>query len=309
MNNLKSKSTVPIVSIFMLLFFLVGCSGGGGGGDDPLDDSSTKEAEVKIGAFQIGVTTVFRVTVKSVSGISDANSFNLIGEDTEIGAKGFNEQVENYVVNQTTIPLKIYDSGGSEVASVTLNGNDYIDGEFEGTVSLGLSTNSINAFVIDSSYTASDYTVYTQPNDLMGKSLTGRAQIDNLDILASGIIDDLTISNTTKQIQVPLNCGSSTPGSVRPNPGDGFFIINDVMIEFNYAFDNPEAFNDTFTVKFIESNRNFDNMKLLFRLPGRTQIVNARTGQVLTAGEAATVFDDINTAVSASNPFKTGIAM
>ncbi len=306
MKIMIQKMIVTIASIFLLLLLIpVGCGGGGGSGDGSGDVQVVKEAEVKIGAFQFGVTTVFRVTVKSVSGVTDASSFNLKGEDSTIGAKSFNEQAENYVINKTTITLEIYNASGDTVATTILDAADYIT-EFEGTFSVDEGkpiSKSVAVRAVNNTYSAP---VFRSVEHLT----SSRAQqIGGLDILATGIIEGLTVSNSTRQIQVPLTCGTRQPGNVQPPENEGFFIINDVMIEFNYAFDNPTSFNDVFTVKFIESDRNFDNMKLYFRLPGRTQIINGRTGQVLSAGEAATVFDDVKTAVNTNNPFGgTGIA-
>lgn len=309
MNIILQKTIISITSILLLLLLIpAGCgggSGGGNGGDDPVP-----AAEVVIGALPFGKTTVFRVTVKSVSGLSGASSYNLIGEDTTSAAKPFNEQVENYVINKTTITLEIYNTDGNAIASVILDSNDYKT-EFTGTLNL-TQNSSLSAFI--TAGTSGDF--ITSPTDINTgysyipeQSASSQAQIDNLDILASGIIDNLTVTNNTRHIQVPLNCGPNTSGTLQPAADEGFFIINDVMIEFNYAFDNPVAFNDVFTVKFIESDRNFDNMKLYFRLPGRTQIINGRTGRVLSAAEAATIFDSVKTAVNATNPFGgTGIA-
>jgi len=58
----------------------------------------------------------------------------------------------------------------------------------------------------------------------------------------------------------------------------------------------------------LESDRNFDNMKLYFRLPGRTSVIDARTGRVLTAAEVADIFKTVTTAVNKNNPF-AGVAV
>jgi len=286
-----------IFASLALLFMIIGCGGGGGGGGTP-----AKEAEVKIGALQMGGTTVFRVTLKSVTGLDTAVAYNLIGDDKPAPApKGFNEQVENFVVNKTTILLELYNIKGAVVASAVLNANDYVT-EFEGTFSFDqgkpVKSPAINRKP-DLSFSAPT---------IIEKHAVGRAQVGNLDILASGIIHNLIADGTTRHIQVPLNCGATQAGTIVPPANEGFFIINDVTIEFNYAFDNPLAFNNVFSVKFIESDRNFDNMKLYFRLPGRTSVIDARTGRVLTAAEVADIFKTVTTAVNKNNPF-AGVAV
>lgn len=281
-----------ITLVFAMMLMFAGC----GGGDDGSSPAS-KEAEMKVGAFVFGNSTVFRVTMKSTSGIEDASTYNLIGEDASV-AEAIGEQVENYVLNQTTIPVKVYNSGGNVVASGTLDANDYKT-EFDGTFSF-----DDNKPIIETSPQLSPDLSFKAPAKIDSSDAVTRANQDALDILASGIIKDWTADSTTRSIQVPLNCGAMQPGDLTPNPADGFFIINDVMIEFNYAFDNPVAFNTVFSVKFIESDRNFDNMKLYFKLPGTGKpVINARTGQQLSQADVDALLQTVTTKVDQNNPW------
>ena len=287
-----------------LLTFIVGC-GSSGGGDDPAPaPAANPTAEVKIQALLFGAATNFSVTVKSVSGVTGAASFNLIGEETRPNTN-LNEIADNFSLNKTTIPLEIYDSSGTVIASATLDAADYPT-SFEGTLTLSSGGQSLAL----ASNVSSDREKATDASDfeIPENARFSITQIGDLDILASGIIDDLSVG--TRSIQVPLTCGPTQPGNITPPTGEGFFIINDVIIEYRYGMANPTQFNNVLSVKFRESDRNFENMTLAFRLPGSTNVYRVRPEpfKLLTAAEVATILGAVNSAVNATNPWGTAIA-
>ncbi len=296
------RATLYLFCLMALLTFIVGCgSSSGGDGDGNGDTKPT--AEVDISALQFGESTIFSVTVKSVTGVSGATSFNLIGEETRPNTN-LNEIADNFVLNKTTIPLEIYDSSGTVIASATLDAANYAT-PFTGTLTLSSGSQSIAlASSVSSPRDISGKSGY----DITGNVITSLTQIDNLDILASGIIDDL--STGTRSIQVPLTCGPTQPGNITPPAGEGFFIINDVIIEYRYGMANPVEFNNVLSVKFRESNRNFENMTLAFRLPNSSNVYRVRPEpfKLLTATEVTAILGNVNSAVSASNPWNTAIA-
>ena len=49
-----------------------------------------------------------------------------------------------------------------------------------------------------------------------------------------------------------------------------------MIIEYYYGMANPVEFNNVLSVKFRESDRNFDNMTLAFRLPGSSNVYRVR---------------------------------
>ena len=296
------RATIYLLCLMAMLTFIVGC-GSSGGGDDPAP-AANPTAEVKISALQFGESTIFSVTVKSVTGVTDATSFNLIGEETRPNT-GLNAIADNFVLNKTTIPLEIYDSAGTVIASATLDATNYTT-TFEGTLTLSSASQSLAlasniSSLKDRSSGAFDF-------EIPENARFSITQIDGLDILASGIIDNLAVG--TRSIQVPLNCGPGQPGNLTPPAGEGFFIINDVIIEYYYGMANPVEFNRVLSVKFIESGRNFENMTLAFRLPNSSNVYRVRPEpfKLLTQAEVNTILGVVNTAVSAANPWDTAIA-
>ncbi len=281
------------VAITMVLTF-AGCGGGGSSSSTP------KTGEMKVAAFSIGKSTVFRVTLKSVSGIKDAEKYDLIGEDSSSQPVTLNTQVEDYVFNTTTIPLEVYDGTGKTVATATLNALDYKT-EFDGNFSFD---DNKPILAPSAHHSNPDLTINAPSVDILEQGAAARATVQGLDILASGIIENWTADMQTRSIQVPLNCGATQPGNLTPDPSEGYFIINDVMIEFNYAFDNPTAFNNVLSVKFIQSDRKFENMKLYFKLPGVGKpVIDAYTGQILTQTQVDALLNSVTTKVDKNNPF------
>lgn len=253
---------------------------------------SKVQAQADIGAIQVGATTIFRVTVNSVTDLEGASSFNLLGAETT-SPTALGSQLENYVVTQTAITLGIYNASGTMIAYTTLDANDYPD-QFSG--SIDLSKGSTNA-IYSSSYSHGLPPAAIRPQ-----------QASQLDILARGLIDPLT-NGSRSNVEIPLYCGQ-TGGTFTPDPADGYFIINDVAIEFNYAFNNRQAFNDVLTIKFIESGRSFDNMQLYFKLPGAGRpLVDARTGQVVPAANVQQILNAVQTFATQANPFSPAKAI
>ncbi len=278
---------LTLISLIALGLGLSGCPGG---------DGVAAQADSDIGVIQIGVSTVFRVTVKSVSGLSGATTFNLIGGEESTARAPFGQQIENYVVNTDTITLAIYDGGGSMLGYASIDAGTYA-GTFSGPVTLTRGT------------TTAAYLPSTATLGLTAPAPTTQPlQGAQLDVLATGLIENVNRFGTFTNVVIPLYCG----GAVGPfSPGsEGFFIINDVAIEFNYAFDNPTAFNDVLTIKFIESGRNFDNMRLYFKLPGAGRpLVNARTGTVVPSASVPGIYATVTTFVDSNNPFETAQAI
>lgn len=293
---------ILLLSFIALFVSIIGCGGGGGGGGSS-DTPSAMEADVLITTLQFGEATIFSVTLKSVTGLNDAASFNLIGEDARPNSN-INETADNFVLNKTTITMEIYDSSSLVIASTILDSSDY-ETPYQGTISI--SEDSQNQLV------ESDFPVFKSssseiPSYETFDEIESFVQIGNLDILASGIFD--VKPTGTRSIQVPLNCGPTVPGQVTPGPNEGYFIINDVIIEYYYALANAVAFNTVLTVKFRESGRNFENMTLAFRLPNSTNVYRVRPKpfKLLTSAEEQTILGNVTTAVNTNNPFETAIA-
>jgi hypothetical protein len=281
-----------LIGALALGLFLIGCSGGGGGG--------AASAEASIGILQVGQATIFRVTVDSATGLEGASSFNLIGGADTTQRASFGNQVENYVVApKEDITLAIYGSGGGMLGYANLTVGTF-GNSFTGTVSLTRGTTTAayqGTTVVDAGLSVAASLVPTQ--------------VGGLDVLARGVLENLSSAGTFTDVRVPLTCGGTTAGSgFNPGASDGFFIINDVAIEFNEAFDKPVQFNDILTVKFIESGRDFDNMDLYFKLPGAGRpVINARTGQVVPSANLPAIFGGVTTVVDDINPFGTAEAI
>lgn len=278
---------LTLIGVIALGLGLSGCPGG---------DGVAAQADSDIGVIQIGVSTVFRVTVNSVSGLSGATTFNLIGGEESTARAPFGQQIENYVVNTDTITLAIYDAGGSMLGYASIDAGTYA-GSYSGPVTLTRGTTTAS---------------YTPSTATFGPAVPAPSvpllQSTQLDVLATGLIENVDRTGTFQDVRIPLYCG----GAVGPfSPGtEGFFIINDVAIEFNYAFDNPTAFNDVLTIKFIESGRDFDNMDLYFKLPGAGRpLVNARTGATVPTAAVQDIYDNVGTFVDSSNPYETAEAI
>ena len=289
-----------ILASSMLLIGMVGCGSS--------ESSKSYKAEMDIGALQIGKSTIFRTTLKNIPKLSDAKTYNLIGENSSVNPKNIGEQVENYVLNKTTIPLEIYNTDGKKIMSSTLNLNNF-KSKFSGSViidenriTINDSTDKKNKLTQKLLFSPSSKSI-----EMQMKMPPLPSTIDDLNILATGVIDNLSVG--TRTIKVPLICGTSTVGNLKPIPNKGFFIINNVMVEFNYAFDNPEKFNNLFTIKFIESGRDFQNMKLYFRMPNTTEVIEGLSGKILSQIEANSLFNTIIQAIDKNNPFQgIGIA-
>jgi len=293
-----------ILGLVALLVLFMACGGGGGGGGDDDDDSANIEADVKITAFQFAEVTIFSVIVNSVTGVTDAASFNMLGDETRPNTN-LGETADNFVNGETTIIVQIYNSAGDTIASVLLDAADYPT-PYEGTLTLSAPGASLVIETDDSLFKESviqesEYEISSEVNSIV-------QQIAGLDILASGVFDVLPTG--TRSIIVPLNCGPATPGSVTPAPNEGYFIINDVIIEYYYALANPVEFNNVLSVKFRESGRNFENMTLAFRLPNssNTYRVRPKPFKLLDAAEVQTILGNVATAVNSNNPFETAIA-
>jgi len=276
---------------------IVGC------GDTKTSKSYT--AEMDINVLQIGNSTIFRTTLKNIPKLSNAKTYNLIGKSSSVNPKNIGKQVENYVVNKTTIPLEIYNTDGKKIMSSTLDFNDF-KSEFSGNVTVDEDKITINDST-DKKNKLTQKLLFSAPSKSIEMQMKVASTIDDLNILATGVINDLSVG--TRTIKVPLICGTSTVGNLKPMPNKGFFIINNVMVEFNYAFDNPKQFNNLFSIKFIESGRDFQNMKLYFRLPDTTDVIEALSGKILTQIESNSLFDTITQSIDKNNPFQgTGTA-
>ncbi len=278
---------LTLAGVVALSLALSGCPGG---------DGVTAQADADIGVLQIGVSTVFRVTVNGATGLTGATTFNLIGGEETTARAPFGQQVENYVVNTDTITLAIYDAGGSMLGYASIAADTYA-GSYSGPVTLTRGTTTAG-------YVPTVTTVRAVVPVLAVEPL----QTGQLDVLATGLIENVDRTGTFTNVVIPLYCGGAT-GPFSPG-ADGFFIINDAAIEFNYAFNNPTAFNDVLTIKFVESGRSFDNMQLYFKLPGAGRpLVNARTGTIVPSGSVPGIYAGVGTFVNSSNPFETAQAI
>lgn len=284
-----ARRIASLIGALALGLVLIGCSGGGGGAS----------AEATIGILQVGQTTIFRVTVDSATGLDGASSFNLIGGADTTQRVAFGNQAENYVVApKDDITLAIYGPGGGMLGYTKLTVQAF-GNSFTGRVSLTAGTTAA--------------ALYQQTTVLDAGSRVAAAlvpsQAGGLNVLARGVLDNLAIGTRTN-VRVPLTCGGSAVGGFSPAAADGFFIINDIAVEFNEAFDKPVQFNDILTIKFIESGRSFDNMALYFKLPGAGRpVINARTGQVVPSANLPAIFAQVTTLVNATNPFGTAEAI
>lgn len=271
----------------VLVTFLVGC-GSSSDDDDDDDPDPISEADIRgdSGVLGLADSTVFRVTVDSVDGRPEASTFNLLGGENETSPAPFGNQLENYVVApRDSIDLAIYDASGEEIGRVSIASDAQIGSASAGLKSVNMATNAVSE----------PQTAQPVPN--------GR--------LAEGVIEDVQRDGTFTDVRIPLVCGGGTTDPFDPEPNDGFFIINDVAIEFNYAFDEPESFNSVFRVKLIESDRNFDNMDLYFRLPNRpaNEVIDAQTGQVVPEEDLSDIFTRVTQTVNSSTPFETAFAI
>jgi hypothetical protein len=280
-----ARLALAAVALLTLGVGIIGCSPGGG---------TSLTVQAAVGVLEIGPSTIFRVTVTSAATIPGATHFNLIGGQEATVRAPFGTQVENYVLNSATITLAIYNAAGTQLASGTLDAADYRGAAFNGgvRVSDGVLQHEVPVGRV----------VAVAPTQGVAP------QVGGLNVLASGIIPSTQSVGTRTNLVVPLSCGG-TAGSFAPGPNDGFFIINDVAIEFNYAFDNPAEFNDILNIKLVQSGRQFSNMQLYFRLPGAGRsVVNAQTGQVVAPGNVPAIFAGVAVLVNSSNPFGTATA-
>lgn len=287
MNRAYRSFIKPLILIACVALLSLGLNSCGTTAPAPL---TKPQADADVGALQMGATAIFRVTVRSATGLEGSSHFNLLGEEAT-PLTTFATQLENYVVNKTSITLGIYDGGESMLAYTTLDALDYVSA-FSGT--LELTRGSV----------ATTYAPF--PPDPASPSSTTpwlHVQSGGVDVLARGLIENLATVGTFTDVRIPLYCGQ-VGVTFAPDAADGYFIINDVAIEFNYAFDNPVEFNDVLTIKFIESDRDFDNMQLYFKLPGAGRpVINARTGQVVPAGNLPQIMGGVSAWVTTDTPF------
>lgn len=281
------RRALTAVSLLAALAALGACGG-------PAAPPAGPSADASIGALQLGPTTVFRMTLHAVEGVPGAARYDLLGED-DAGPVALGTEVNDLVVNATTIPLEVYDAGGAVVARATLDAADFPTYErrsFDLTRAAGAAVRSWPARTAPASASAALAPLQVRP-----------------DILAIGRIDGLDRRGTFPDQRIPLLCGG-TPGTFGPAPADGYFIINDVAIEYYYAWANPGQFDDILEVKLIESDREFDNMQLYVKLPGAGQpLWNARTGQRVPAAQVPGVLAGVTGAVTGPGTLQTGVAI
>ncbi len=326
MNYTKSLWWVVVLCCCLLLPALIVACGGGSSSSDK--DGNGKTAEADIGVIPMAATTVFRVTVHSVDGLPEASKFNLIGGQESTDLKNFGQQLENYVVDpEDSITLAIYDDAESKLGAASIDFDSYPDSDRysvnidsdkrmsnPGSASTQDSSqagdNNGSVTLVQNNTTAD----YMPQSAVFGQLPQAKAvqigQSGQSDQLARGVIEDVQSAGTIQDVEIPLICGGGATGPFDPGPEDGFFIINDVAIEFNYAFDNPAEFNNILRTKLIESGRSFDNMDLYFRLPGPNRsVINARTGHVVLDADLPGIYDAVVRTVNSNNPFDTAIAI
>jgi hypothetical protein len=284
-TSLLVRLTLALAAAALIGFSIVACSPGGG---------TTLTVQAAVGVLEIGPSTIFRVTVHSAASIAGASHFNLLGGVEATVRTPFGTQVENYVVNSSTITLAIYNAAGTQLATGTLDAANYRGVAFDGGVQVSDGERVHDVPVNPSVQTLAVAPLVASPN--------------GLNVLASGIIPNTQSTGTRTNLVIPLSCGGAA-GTFSPGPNDGFFIINDVAIEFNYAFDHPAEFNDILNIKLAQSGRQFSNMQLYFRLPGAGRnVVNAQTGQVVPAGNLPALYAGVTVLVNSTNPFGTATA-
>lgn len=266
---------------------LAGCSGGGSAG---------ASATLRIGVIEIGSSTVFRATVDAVDGVSGASTFAVLGADSPT-LVSFGAQSENYTVDEATTVLAIYDGGGTMLAQGTLDA--VVHGpSYDGSLSLSTALSTTGPMPVRGVRMLPASTRVLTP------------QLDtNLNVMATGLIENVDVRGTFLNVEVPLFCGGTVGGGGTFDPSLGFFLINDVLIEFNYAFDDPQAFQHVLNVEFIASGRDFDAMGLYFKLPGAGRnVIDARTGAAVSSSVASGLLAGVSTTVSATSPYDTATA-
>ena len=207
----------------------------------------------------------------------------MVGGEDATSPQDLGSQLENYVVAPTNrITLAIYDASGKEIGRARIGRDSQVGRASVDSKSMNVAMNA-----------AAQPVLPMQTSEL-----------------ARGVIEDVRRDGTFTDVRIPLVCGGGSTDPFQPGPNDGFFIINDVAIDFDYAFDNPESFNSIFRIKFIESGRSFDNMDLYFRLPNRPDgsLVDARTGQIVAANLPG-IFDRVTQTVNSNTPFETAFAI
>lgn len=213
---------------------------------------------LSVEGLMVGAMNLYMVHVKEITGIAGATAYSLLSKETFQGiVKGWTESSYGASISQQ-LTLAVLDPTQGVLATVEVPYGTY-------TKTFDLLTNQKNIKL-----------EAIEQNEGAGVLWTH-------DYLAHGYVENRIYDEEDIPLQLPGD-GAFPPG---------YILINDIAVEFYYAFDESGHFDHLLDEKFEEVDYIFDDLHLYISLPDLETLIDAKTGEELSEEEKSEVLSGI----------------
>lgn len=226
----------------------------------------TPSIEVAVEGLMVGGTHVFKVDVLQIHGMEGTMQYSLLPLGRDRGVVKDLATTSYALTMEESMGLVLVDGQGVIVGEARLP-----FGSYKKTVDISL----------------------RDDGEVLEEISISEMEIQENRYLASGYLENRDYDRE----DIPLN---PTEGVVDLPPG--YILINDIAVEFYYAFDEKEHFNELISDKYEEVDYVFDDFHLYISLPDEDTLFDAKTAEAVSAEEKESILSSIELLHDHENP-------